>query len=94
MVRAQVPEKQQRLLATIAWVSFPVSTALTLVLLDWQGTGVAKPLWAFALPAVSGIVGGVAGFRAQKQLLGALAVAFGLLCVPVTIFVVGLLSGP
>lgn len=94
MVKGQVSDKQQRILATIAWVSFPVSAALTLVLLDWQGTGVAKPLWAFALPTVSGIVGGIAGFRAQKELLGALAVAVGLLCVPVTIFVVGLLYGP
>lgn len=91
---APVPEKHPRIFATIAWVSFPVSAALALVLLDWQGTGVAKPLWAFVLPTVSGIVGGFAGFRAQKELLGALAVAVGLLCVPVTIFVVGLLHGP
>ncbi|MHC5557911.1 hypothetical protein [Kocuria sp. U4B] len=94
MLRTQIPKKQQRILAAIAWASIPVSIALTLALLDWQGTGVAKPLWAFALPAVSGIVGGIAGFRAQKELLGALAVAIGLLSVPVTIFVVGLLYGP
>jgi hypothetical protein len=94
MVRAQVPEKQPRVLATIAWVSFPVSTALTLVLFDGQGAEVAKPWWAFALPTVSGIVGGIAGVRARKELLGALAVAFGLLCVPVAMFVVGLLYGP
>lgn len=78
MVRAQAPEKQQRILAAIAWVSFPDSTALTLVLLDWRGAEVAKLLWVFTLPAVSGFVGGIAGFRAQKELLGALAVA--LLC--------------
>jgi hypothetical protein len=94
LVKAPVPETRKRILATIAWASFPVSTALTLMLLDWQGTGVAKPLWTFALPPVSGLVGGIAGFRAQKEILGAVAVAFGLLCVPVAIFVVGLLYGP
>jgi hypothetical protein len=94
MVGTQVPEKQQRLLAAIAWASFGVSTALTLVLLDWRGAGAAKPLWAFALPTASGIVGGIAGFRAQQELLGAVAVAFGSLCVPVAIFVVGALHGP
>jgi hypothetical protein len=94
MVQAQNSKQQPRVRVTIAWVSFPVSTALTLVLFDWQGAGVAKPLWAFALPTVSGIVGGIAGYRARKELLGALAVAFGLLCVPVAIFVVGLLYGP
>jgi hypothetical protein len=34
--RAHVPEQQQRILAAVAWTSFPVSTALTLVLLDGQ----------------------------------------------------------
>jgi hypothetical protein len=41
MVRAQGPGNQQRILVTIAWTSFPVSAALTLALLDWQGAGVA-----------------------------------------------------
>jgi hypothetical protein len=94
MVRAPGPGNQQHILETIAWASFPVSAALTLVLLDWQGAGAAKPLWAFALPTLSGTAGGIAGFRARKALLGALAVAVGLLCVPVAIFVVGLLCGP
>lgn len=52
MAGAHVPEEPQRIMAAVARLSFPVSTALTLVLLDWQGTGEAQPLWAFALPTV------------------------------------------
>lgn len=94
VARDKTPAGQQHILVSVAWLSFPVSTALTLVLIDWQDTGVAKLLWAFVLPAVSGIVGGIAGLRAQKELLGGSAAAFGILAVPVAIHVVVLLYGP
>ncbi|MFE7630381.1 hypothetical protein [Kocuria sp. NPDC057446] len=85
---------RQRLMASIAWSSLPVSTVLTPLPIDGQDSGVAWPLWTVTLPALSGIAGSVAGFRAQEEFLGVAAAAFGLLAVPVAIPVVVLLHGP
>lgn len=94
MATAETPDKQQRTMASLAWLSFAVSTALILMLIDWQDTGVAKPLWMFVLPTAIGIAGGIAGHRAHKELLGISAALFGLLAVPITMVAITVVYGP
>lgn len=94
METAETPRDQRRIMAVITWMSFPASVALTLVLIDWQDTGVAKPLWTFVLPTLSGVVGAIAGFRVQKEILGVAAGLFGVLAVPIGMIVITVLYGP
>lgn len=74
-------------------MSIAVSAALTIALIDWTDTGTPRPLWALLLPALSGILGWVAGLLANKLLLSFLAAAFGLLAIPAAILSEPLLQG-
>lgn len=40
-------------------IMMPLALASLLVLVDWNGTGVAKPLWMFALLLAFGAAGGI-----------------------------------
>ena len=87
-------QKRRRTYTAAAWTSIAVSAALTLALIDWTNTGRPRPLWALLLPALSGILGWIAGLLANKPLLSFLAAAFGLLAIPAAIFSVTLHQGP
>ncbi|WP_247191880.1 hypothetical protein, partial [Escherichia coli] len=54
-------QKRRRTYTAAAWTSIAVSAALTLALIDWTNTGRPRPLWALLLPALSGILGWIAG---------------------------------
>ena len=71
-----------------------VALATILLLPDWAGTGGARPIWLFALPIVSGLVG--AGFAAQSGHLwwALISALWGFFLIQATVMVLTLIGGP
>lgn len=65
-----------------------------LALFDWTGSGVAKPIWMFALPLAFGILGGIAAWRRRAVLWAVLSLAFGAWSLPIMLWMGTLILGP
>ncbi|MDO5737144.1 MAG: hypothetical protein Q4P15_11790 [Propionibacteriaceae bacterium] len=76
------------------WLWMVLAALSGMDLLDWDGTGIAKPLWAFALPSVLGLIGLVAALVIRQVGWAIVSPVWGLALVPLLIFVVTIISGP
>ncbi|MHC6176609.1 hypothetical protein [Glutamicibacter sp. X7] len=65
-----------------------------LALVDWTGTGVAKPLWMFFLPIAFGLVGGIIAMVKRAYLWAVISIALGILSLQIMNVVITLLQGP
>ena len=74
--------------------SIPLVVLLTLALLDWDGTGTPRPFVMFFLPALVGVLGGLAGAKAGHPALAVCVGLLGIIAVPVALHVVLLVEGP
>lgn len=66
----------------------------TLALVDWNNTGMAKPVWMFFLPVAFGVLGGVIAFRNRAYTLACVSALLGLIALPLLNFVITLTCGP
>ena len=71
-----------------------LAVVFTLLLPDWAGAGDARPIWFFALPIVSGLVG--AGFAAQSGHFwwAMFSALWGFLIIQATVVTLTLIGGP
>lgn len=76
------------------WALMFLAVVFILLLPDWAGTGGARPIWLFALPIVSGLVG--AGFAAQSGHLwwALISALWGFFLIQATVMVLTLIGGP
>lgn len=92
MSEAQGPGPRMWLVA--CWASIPLAVLLTLLLIDWDGTGTPRPFAMLFLPAVAGVLGGLAGAKGGSPALAVCAGLVGVVLVPVALQAVLLLEGP
>ena len=71
-----------------------LALAALLVLVDWNGTGVAKPLWMFALPLAFGAAGGILAAVKKAHGWAAVSVGFGIFLLPLMNTTMTLFQGP
>jgi len=76
------------------WASITLAVLLTLLLIDWDGTGTPRPFAMLFLPAVVGVLGGLAGAKAGRPALEVCVGLLGIIAVPVALQVVLLVEGP
>lgn len=87
----EAPARRQPVLARLMMV---LSLISALLLLDWNDTGVAKPLWFFLLPSVLGLGGTGFALRARHGGWALLSGVWGVALVPALLMVVTLFHGP
>ncbi len=92
MSEAQGPGPRMWLVA--CWASITLAVLLTLLLIDWDGTGTPRPFAMLFLPAVVGVLGGLAGAKAGRPALEVCVGLLGIIAVPVALQVVLLVEGP
>ena len=76
------------------WVLMALSLINTLLLLDWTGTGVPKPLWFMVLPSLLGFAGTGFALRARRGGWALASGVWGVMMVPTLVVAVTLISGP
>ena len=88
------PRDASRAWLAVCCASIPLAVLLTLALIDWNGRGTARPFVMLFLPAVVGVLGGLAGARARHPVLAVGTGLLGILLVPAAMCAVLLLEGP
>lgn len=78
----------------MAWLTMVLSLISALLLLDWNDTGVAKPLWFFLLPSVLGLMGTGFALHARRGGWALVSGVWGVALVPALMVAVTLLYGP
>ncbi|MGX1591084.1 hypothetical protein ACWICO_08190 [Glutamicibacter sp. NPDC055491] len=76
------------------WVMMGLALASALALVDWNGSGEAKPLWMFFLPSAFGLAGGIIATAKKSYGWGLISVALGVLAVQLLALGVTLVQGP
>ena len=71
-----------------------LALALLLVLVDWNGTGVAKPLWMFAFPLAFGAAGGIVAAVKKAHGWAAVSAGFRIILLPIMTTAITLFQGP
>ena len=80
--------------AAANWASMPLAVLAALALIDWEGSGQARPFVMFLAPALLGAAGCFAGVRAGKPGRAAVALLVGVAAVPALMALVLVLYGP
>lgn len=75
-------------------VMMGLAVVFGLSLLDWSGSGVAKPVWMFALPILCGIAGSLLALRKGAFSWATASAVLGLSLLPILIICTTLIAGP
>ena len=75
-------------------VMMALALASLLVLVDWTGTGVAKPLWMFAFPLAFGAAGGIVAAVKKAHGWAAVSAGFRIILLPIMTTAITLFQGP
>ncbi len=78
----------------ITWVLMALALITALLLLDWNDTGIPKPLWFMLLPSLLGFAGTGFALHARKGGWALLSGVWGVAMVPALFVAVTLISGP
>ncbi|WP_431711368.1 hypothetical protein [Glutamicibacter uratoxydans] len=78
--------------STLVMMGLAVVSGLSL--LDWSGSGVAKPVWMFALPILCGIAGSLLALRKGAFSWATASAVLGLSLLPILIICTTLIAGP
>jgi len=71
-----------------------IAAVVVLLMPDWTGTGIARPLWLFALPIALGIVGAVVALRTRHPGWALTSAIWGFALIQIVVVVITLVSGP
>ncbi len=85
-----IPAKKIPVL-TLVLMACCLITALLLV--DWNGSGSARPLWLLFLPVVLGVAGAVNAVLRRKIFWAVASAALGLFIVQILVVLVTLIAG-
>lgn len=87
-------EQRQRPYPIPTLVMMVLSLVFALSLLDWTGSGIAKPIWMFALPILFGAAGALLALYKGAYTWATASAVLGLSLLPVLIFFTTIISGP
>lgn len=76
------------------WVLMSLAAVVVLLLPDWTGSGVLRPLWLFSVPVLLGIVGAVFALKDGRPWWAAMSALWGFLLIQVLIVATTLIRGP
>lgn len=86
--------QRQRPYPVATVVLMGLSLVFGLSLLDWTGSGTAKPIWMFALPILCGAAGSLLALRKGSYAWATASAVLGLSLLPVIIVFTTVFAGP
>lgn len=87
-------EQRQRLYPVPTMVMMGMALVIALSLVDWAGTGIAKPVWMFAMPILCGVAGSLLALAKGAYGWATASAVLGLSLLPVLIVLTTIIGGP
>lgn len=76
------------------WVLMLLTTAVVLLLPDWSGGGVPRPIWVFAIPILLGLTGAGFALKGGHPWWAATSALWGFVFIQVLVVTITFISGP